>query len=92
MRQSDRDQTTERLLRQEEDSIVYDEVWVEEYEKIVGGRLRKDDFVVDDGVAHESNSSSKLTRENSQEGSGDIWQTQGAAKTTTNSTFRTFDR
>lgn len=44
-------QALKRRLRQEEESVIYDEVTEEDYKKIVGGRLRKDDFVVDDGVS-----------------------------------------
>lgn len=33
-----------------EDTRIYDEVTEDQYKKIVGGRLQKDDFVVDDGV------------------------------------------
>jgi hypothetical protein len=36
---------------QEEDTTLYDEVTEDQYKSIVKGRLQKDDFVVDDGVA-----------------------------------------
>ncbi|TFK51987.1 hypothetical protein OE88DRAFT_1658731 [Heliocybe sulcata] len=39
-----------RSWKEEEDVDIYDEVTEDQYKRIVGGRLAKDDFVVDDGV------------------------------------------
>ncbi|KAI5895199.1 uncharacterized protein SCHCODRAFT_02572448 [Schizophyllum commune H4-8] len=39
-----------RVLKQEEDTEIYDEVSEEQYRAIVRGRLQEDDFVEDDGV------------------------------------------
>jgi DNA polymerase alpha subunit A len=36
---------------EEDDGVIYDEVSEEQYKQIVKGRLAKDDFVEDDGIA-----------------------------------------